>query len=194
MIGRTVNVSGSGSGARVRSSSDAPAGGRDAVQPVGVVDEVERDGLADDDRLRRGARAAREDDEQRDERHAGERRGDRSRSRPHARRRGPSELRQRRAELRLDGRARERAQAPGSGGGVADVEQRLEVVPGEGLERDERLRARDAGQLADRARDDVRELLVPVDAHEADEVPLAGDGVRLRDARRRRRARRRAST
>jgi hypothetical protein len=65
---------------------------------------------------------------------------------------------------------------------LANGEQRLEVVLGEGLEGDERLGARDPLDLADAGGDDVGELLVALEVQDRHEVPHAGDGVDLADA------------
>src|SRR3954453_10926520 len=64
---------------------------------------------------------------------------------------------------------------------VPDAEERLEIVLGEDLERDHRLRAPDPPDLREAVRDDLRDLLGVADPQDRDEVVLAGDAVGLRD-------------
>src|SRR5690606_24063452 len=64
----------------------------------------------------------------------------------------------------------------------AERERLLEVDVRVRAEGDERLRAQDALHLADAVGDDVRELVVLLDAHHRDEVRLARDRVDLADA------------
>src|SRR4051812_36239769 len=65
---------------------------------------------------------------------------------------------------------------------IADREHGFEVVLRVRLERDHGLRAHDPVDLRDARRDDVGEVLVPAYVHDRDEVPLAGDRVRLAHA------------
>src|SRR3954463_13810936 len=64
---------------------------------------------------------------------------------------------------------------------VPDAEERLEIVLGEDLERDHRLRALDPLDLGEAVRDHLRDLLGVADAQDRDEVVLAGDAVGLGD-------------
>src|SRR5262249_30559497 len=66
---------------------------------------------------------------------------------------------------------------------LTDREQRLEVVLGENLEGDHRVGAADPDELGDVSRHHLGELLVLTHAEDRDEVPLAGDRVRLGHAR-----------
>src|SRR5204863_7757502 len=65
---------------------------------------------------------------------------------------------------------------------IADREHGFEVVLRVRLERDHGLRAHDPVDLRDARGDDVGEVLVPAYVHDRDEVPLAGDRVRLAHA------------
>src|SRR4051812_19333427 len=65
---------------------------------------------------------------------------------------------------------------------VADREQGLQVVLREHLERDQRVRAADPGNLRELVGDDLRDLLGIAHAQDRDEVPLPRDGVGLGDA------------
>lgn len=68
----------------------------------------------------------------------------------------------------------------------ADRERRFQVVLGVGTERHVRVRGLDARDLADAARDDVRQVVVPGDPHHGDQIVGAGDGEDLADAFQRR--------
>lgn len=68
----------------------------------------------------------------------------------------------------------------------ADRERRFQVVLGVRTERHVRVRGLDAGDLADAARDDVRQVVVPGDPHHGDQIVGAGDGEDLADAFQRR--------
>src|SRR4051795_10147326 len=71
---------------------------------------------------------------------------------------------------------------PGYGRSVPDGEHRFEVVLGEDLEGDHRLRPHDALERDERLGDDLGQVLVTLDLHERDEVPVAGHRVGLADA------------
>src|SRR5439155_27232769 len=64
---------------------------------------------------------------------------------------------------------------------VPDREHRLEVVPGEDLEGHHRLRPRHTRHGHEPRGDKLGQLLVARDAHDRDEVPLAGHRERLAD-------------